>query len=121
MVIPHERRVTGQHARRVASRTGLIRASYPQPCGPTLGASSKIASGDFVGAQAQNTSLRALPMTVGIGRGSRLVSEPVRPKRGSCEYMRWVPKINISAPLSRMCAARTIDRLTYSNTGAICA
>ncbi len=57
-VVPHKRRVTPQHARRVASRTGF-------------------------GAQARNTSLRALPMTVGIGRGSRLVSEPVRPKRGS--------------------------------------
>ena len=83
MVIPRERRVTRQRGRRVASRTGLIRASCPQPCGPTLGASSKIAPGDFVGAQARSTSLRALQMTMGIRRGSRLVSEPVRQKRGS--------------------------------------
>ncbi len=56
MVIPPERRVTQQHGRRVASHAGF---------GP------------------RNTSLRALPMTIGIGRGSSLVSEPVRPKRGS--------------------------------------
>ncbi len=55
VVIPPERRVTRQHGRRVASRTGF---------------------------GARNTSLRALPMTTDIGRGSRLVSEPVRPKRG---------------------------------------
>ncbi len=55
-VVPHKRRVTPQHARRVASRTGF---------------------------SARNTLLQGLPMTVGIGRGSRLVSEPVRPKRGS--------------------------------------
>ncbi len=41
VVIPHERRVTPQHARRVASRTGF-------------------------GAQARNTSLRALPMTTAL-------------------------------------------------------
>ncbi len=29
-------------------------------------------------------------MTTGIRRGSRLVSEPVRQKRGSCGFMRWV-------------------------------
>ena len=46
------------HARRVASRTGF-------------------------GAQARNTLLRAMQMTTGIGRGSRLVSELVREKRGS--------------------------------------
>ena len=56
MLISHERRVTQQHGRRVASHAGF---------GP------------------RNTSLRALPMTIGIGRGSSLVSEPVRPKRGS--------------------------------------
>ncbi len=58
VVIPHERRVTQQHGRRVASRMGFS-------------------------VQARNTSLRALPMTTGIRRGSRLVSGPVRPKRGS--------------------------------------
>ena len=83
MVIPRERRVTQLAVRRVASRMGLIRASCPPPCGPTPTASSKIAPGDFVGAQARNTSLRALQMTTGIRRGSRLVSEPVRQKRGS--------------------------------------
>ncbi len=57
-MIPHKLRVTQQRARRVASRTGF-------------------------GIQARNTSLRALPMTIGIGRSSPLVSEPVRPKRGS--------------------------------------
>ncbi len=56
VVVPRERRVTQQHGRRVAS---------------------------YMGFGARNTSLRALPMTNGIGRGSRLVSEPVRPKRGS--------------------------------------
>ena len=59
-VVPHKRRVTPQQARRVASRTGF-------------------------GAQARNTSLRALSVTIGIGRGSRLVSEPVRPKRGHAD------------------------------------
>jgi hypothetical protein len=58
VVIPRERRVTQQGDRRVASRMGF-------------------------GAQARNTSLRALQMTNGIQRGSRLVSEPVRQKRGS--------------------------------------
>ncbi|MCH8060699.1 MAG: hypothetical protein IIA11_09605 [Proteobacteria bacterium] len=58
VVIPLKRRATPQHTRRVASRTGF-------------------------GAQVRNTSLRALPMTTGIGRGSRLVYEPVRLKRGS--------------------------------------
>jgi hypothetical protein len=58
VVVPPERRVTLQHARRVASLTGF-------------------------GAQARNTLLRALQMTTGIRRGSRLVSEPVRQKRGS--------------------------------------
>ncbi len=53
VVVPLKRRVTQQRTGRVASRTGF-------------------------GAQARNTSLRALPMTNGIGRGSRLVSEPVR-------------------------------------------
>ncbi len=53
VVIPLERRATQQHARRVASRSGF-------------------------GAQARITLLRTLPMTTGIGRGSRLVSEPVR-------------------------------------------
>ena len=52
MVIPLKRRATQQPVRRVASLTG----SY---------------------AQSRNTSLRALPMTTGIGRGSRLVSEIV--------------------------------------------
>ncbi len=56
MVISHERRVTQQHGRRVASHAGF---------------------------GARNTSLQALPMTIGIGRGSPLVSEPVRSKRGS--------------------------------------
>ncbi len=36
------------HGREGASRKGLIRASCPRPCGPTPGASSKIAPGDFV-------------------------------------------------------------------------
>ena len=58
VVVPRERRITRQRARRVASRMGFV-------------------------AQARMTSLRALQMTDGIGRGSRLVSEPVRPKRGS--------------------------------------
>ena len=56
MLISHERRVTQQHGRRVASHAGF---------------------------GARNTSLQALPMTIGIGRGSPLVSEPVRSKRGS--------------------------------------
>jgi hypothetical protein len=58
VVVPRERRTTRQQARRVASRMGF-------------------------GAQARNTSLRALQMTTGIRRSSRLVSEPVRQKRGS--------------------------------------
>ncbi len=58
VVVPLKRRITPQRTRRIASRTGF-------------------------GAQARSTSLRTLPMTNGIGRGSRLVSEPVRPKRGS--------------------------------------
>ncbi len=58
-----------QTARKGASRLGLIRASCPQPYGPTPAASSKIAPGDFVGAQARNTLLRALAMITGIARG----------------------------------------------------
>ncbi len=65
MVIPLKRRATQQRARKGASRMGLIRASCPQPCGPTLGASSKIAPGDFVDALARNTLLRALRMRYG--------------------------------------------------------
>ncbi len=62
MVIPLKRRATQQRTRKGASRMGLIRASCPQPCGPTLGASSKIAPGDFVDALARNTLLPALRM-----------------------------------------------------------
>ena len=58
VVDPPERQVTQQRTRRVASRMGFD-------------------------AQVPNTSLRALPMTTGIGRGLRLVYEPVRLKRGS--------------------------------------
>jgi hypothetical protein len=54
VVISLKRRATRQHTRRVASREGLD-------------------------AQSRITSLGALPMTTGIGRSSRLVSEPVRP------------------------------------------
>ena len=71
MVVPLERRATMQTARKGASRLGLIRASCPPPCGPTPTASSKIAPGDFVGAQARNTLLRVLAMTTGIARGAR--------------------------------------------------
>jgi len=53
VVVPLKRRVTQQRTRRVASQTGFD-------------------------AQVRTASLRALPMTTGIRRGSRLVSEPVR-------------------------------------------
>ncbi len=56
VVIPKKRRVTPQRALGVVSLTGF---------------------------GARNTSLRALQMTAGIRRGSRLVSGPVRQKRGS--------------------------------------
>jgi hypothetical protein len=51
---PHNRRETRRSARRAASRKGL------EP-------------------QRRTTSLPALPMTTGIGRGSRLVSDAVGP------------------------------------------
>lgn len=53
VVIPPKRRATLQRARKGASRL------------------------DF-GAQAQNTSLRALPMAIGVRRDSRLGCEPER-------------------------------------------
>lgn len=54
VVTPLKRQVTQQRARRVASRKGLV-------------------------AHARNALLRALPMTTGVGCGSRLASERVRP------------------------------------------
>ena len=65
MVIPLKRQATMQRARKGASRMGLIRASCPQPCGPTPAASSKIAPGDFVDLLARTTLLRALRMRYG--------------------------------------------------------
>ncbi len=74
VVVPPERRVTLQHARRVASplKKSDVQIELAVP-----------AFGWGFGAQARSTLLRALQMTTGIGRGSRLVSEPVRQKRGS--------------------------------------
>ena len=65
MVTPRERRVTQQIVRRVASRMCF-------------------------GAQARITLLRALQMTTGIQRGSRLVSVLVRQNRDSWGLARWV-------------------------------
>lgn len=78
VLVALERRATTQRARRCASRVGS-------------------------GVKVRSTSLRALPMThkkgaaecpwalaqneLGIGRGSRLVSDPLRRERGSWRYV----------------------------------
>ena len=87
MVIPLKRQVTLQRARKGASRMGLIRASCPQPYGPTPAASSKIAPGDFVDALARKPLLRALRMRYGHStrRASRL-----RPSASETRLMRIV-------------------------------